>query len=107
MSYRVKLSDTAKQDLREIAFYIAEQAKDKEIAKKFVNELRTECNRLETFPEAGAMPKDRILRSAGYKYIIYKDYLIFYSIQEEMSEVDVLAIFNAKKDYMRVMRKFI
>lgn len=107
MSYRVKISDTAKQDLREIAFYIAEQAKDKEIAKKFVNELRAECNRLETFPEAGAMPKDRILRSAGYKYIIYKDYLIFYTIQEDLSEVDVLAIFNAKKDYMRVMRKFI
>ena len=40
MSYRVRLTETAKQDLREIAFYIADQAKDKEIARNFVNELR-------------------------------------------------------------------
>ena len=40
MSHRVILTETAKQDLREIAFYIAEQSKDKEIARQFVNELR-------------------------------------------------------------------
>ena len=40
MSHRVILTETAKRDLREIAFYIAEQSKDKEIARQFVNELR-------------------------------------------------------------------
>ena len=38
MSYTVRLTDTAKQDLREIAFWIAEQSKDREIAKRFVSE---------------------------------------------------------------------
>ena len=36
MSHRVILTETAKWDLREIAFYIAEQSKDKEIARQFV-----------------------------------------------------------------------
>ena len=107
MRYQVKITDTAKQDLREIALYIADKAQDKAIAKRFVNELRVECNRLEEFPNAGANPKDRILCSCGYKYLIHKEYLVFYSINEQEKEVDVLAIFNAKKDYMRVMRKFI
>lgn len=40
MSYTVRLTDTAKQDLREIVFWIAEQSKDVEIAKCFVGELR-------------------------------------------------------------------
>ena len=40
MSFKIKFTDTAKEDLRNIAIYIAEQSKDKKIAIDFVNELR-------------------------------------------------------------------
>ena len=107
MSYTVRLTDTAKQDLREIAFCIAEKSKDREIAKRFVGELRETCRKLDTFPSAGGIPKDRIIRSAGYRFTVHKEYLIFYLVDEEEKQVNVMAIFNAKKDYMRVMKKFI
>ena len=107
MSYQVRITETAKQDLREIAFYIAERSMEKEIAKSFVLELQEECKRLVEFPQVGALPKDRILRSMDYRYIVHKDYLIFYNIDEGQKVVNVLAIFNSKKDYLRVMRKFI
>ena len=107
MSYQVRITETAKQDLREIAFYIAERSMESEIAKHFVAELREQCNRLTEFPQGGAVPKDRILRSFDFRYIVHKDYLIFYSIDEVQQIVNVLAFFNAKKDYLRVMRKFI
>ena len=63
MSYHVRLTETAKQDLREIAYYIADQTRDKEVARNFVNELRVSCNRPTDFPQAGALPKDHVLRS--------------------------------------------
>jgi len=107
MRYTVVLTDTAKQDLRDIAFWIAEQSKDVAIAKRFVNELREECHRLDLFPNSGVLPKDRILKSLGYRFAAHKEYLIFYQVDEEKSEVYIMAIFNAKKDYMRVMKKFI
>ena len=107
MSYSVRMTDTARQDLREIAFGIAEQSKDTAIAKQFVEELRGECKKLDTFPDAGAIPKDRVLKSMGYRFTVHKDYLIFYLINEKEKQVDIMAIFNAKRDYMRVMRKFI
>lgn len=107
MSYQLRITETAKQDLREIAFYITERSMDNEIAKRFVVELREQCNRLTEFPQGGAMPKDRILRSFDFRYIVHKNYLIFYSIDEAQQIVSVLAIFNAKKDYLRIMRKFI
>ena len=100
MSYHVRITETAKQDLREIAFYIAEHSMDNETAKRFVMELREQCKRLVDFPQSGAIPKD-------FRYIVHKDYLIFYCIDETQRVVDVLAIFNAKKDYLRVMRKYI
>ena len=107
MSYTVRLTDTAKQDLREIAFWIATQSKDIEIAKCFVGELRDVCEKLDTFPNAGSIPKDRVIRSAGYRFTVYKEYLIFYLVDEKEKQVNVMAIFNAKKDYMRVMKKYI
>lgn len=105
MSYTVYLTETAKEDLREIAMWIAQHSKDVEIARKFVAELRDECKKLASFPDRGAYPRDRVLRSTGYRYIVYKDYVIFYLI--EGSAVKIMAIFNGKKDYLRVMGKFV
>jgi addiction module RelE/StbE family toxin len=107
MSYQVKFTDTAKEDLREIAFRIAEQSRDKDVAKRFITELREKCEVLETFPESGAVPKDRVLRSAGQRFLAHKDYLIFYTYEEESQMVYILAIFHEKQDYMRIMKKFI
>ncbi len=107
MKYAVVITDTAKQDLREIAMWIAKQSKDIEIAKRFVNELRERCQELYKFPSTGSFPRDHVLKSMGYRFVTHKEYLIFYLIDEENKIVNVMAIFNAKKDYMRVMRNFI
>lgn len=107
MSYRVVLTDTAKQDLREIAIYITEESKDKDIAKSFISELREKTNQLKEFPNRGSIPNDKILKSLGYKFLVHKDYLIFYLVDEAVKTVYVVAIFNCKKDYIRVIKKLI
>ena len=48
MTYKVIFTDTAKEDLRSIATYIAEQSKDKAIAIRLVNELREKTKQLES-----------------------------------------------------------
>lgn len=107
MNCVIKFTDTAKADLREIALYIAEQSGDKNIAIRFVGELRDKCKILEQFPESGAIPKDRVLKSNGYRFLVHKDYLIFYLYNDKENAAYIMAIFNSKRDYMRVMRKFI
>ena len=104
MNYEVIFTDTAKQDLKDIAFYIARESKDKEIAKNFLIELRNKTKQLAIFPNAGTFPKDRILKSFGYRYIVYKEYLLFYCVDENAKKVFVMSIFNEKKDYMRVIK---
>ena len=107
MSFKIKFTDTAKDDLRSIAVYIAEQAKEKSIAVKFVNELREKTKILEDFPEIGSIPDDRVMKSMGYRYLVHKDYLIFYRYEVKEETSYILAVFNARRDYMRVMRKFL
>ena len=107
MSFKVKFTETAKEDLRNIALYIAEISGEKEIAINFVNELRKKTKILEDFPESGSLPSDRVMINAGYRFLIHKDYLIFYHYDQKAETSYILAIFNAKRDYTRVMRKFI
>ena len=80
MKYSIIFTETAKTDLRDIAIYIAEESKDKEIAK---------------------------LVSSGYRFLVHKEYLIFYSTDETNGKVYISAVFNAKKDYTRVLKKLI
>ena len=107
MNYQVEFVDTAKEDLRSLAYRLAELSKDKELAKRFVRELQQSCKMLEAFPESGALLRDRILRSSGYRFLAFTDYLTFYTIDKEKRAVYIAAVFNGKKDYMRVMRKYI
>ena len=107
MNCRVKFTVTAKEDLRSIAFYIAEQSKDKGIAARFVAELQEKCRLLEQFPESGSIPKDRVMMSLGYRFLVHKEHLIFYSYDKAENTAYILAVFNAKCEYMRVMKKFL
>ncbi len=107
MNCKVIFTDTAEADLRDIAFYIANQSKNKNIAIQFVNKLREKCKILETMPEIGSLPKDRVLVSNGYRFLVHNNYLIFYSYVKEVKAVYVNAIFNAKRDFNCVMKKHI
>ena len=107
MSCPIVFTDTAKSDLRKIAVYIAERAQDKQIALRFVKELQETTKILETFPESGAIPRDRVLKSSGYRFLSHKDYLLFYLHEKAENRVYIMAVFNGKRDYMRVMKKFL
>lgn len=107
MNCKIVFTDTAKSDLREIAFNLAELTKDKKLAIRFVNEIQKQASVLEQFPESGAIPRDRILKSNGYRFLTHKDYLLFYFYAKEENTAYIVAIFNGKRDYMRVMKKFL
>ena len=107
MSCQIVFTDTAKSDLREIAVYIAGFSKDRDLAIRFVKELQEKTKILEQFPEIGAIPRDRVLRSSGYRFLSHKDHLLFYQYEKAANKIYVVAVFNGKRDYMRVMQKFL
>lgn len=107
MKYSIQFTETAKNDLREIAFYIAEVSKEKGVATNFIDELFNKCQQLIEFPNSGVFPKDRLLKSLEYRYLVHKEYLIFYTVHEELNGIYIEAIFNAKRDYMRVLKKLL
>lgn len=107
MSSRVVFTDTASLDLLDIATRIADISGSKNVAIRFVKELRERIEVLERFPESGAVPRDRVLRCNGYRFLVYKDYLMFYTYNKDIDTVYITAVFNGKRDYMRVMKKYL
>lgn len=107
MNCKTMFTDTAKADLREIALYLADLTRDQQQALRFVKALQEQTHFLEQFPESGAFPKDRILKSNGYRFLVYGDYLLFYQYQKEEKTAYVMTILNVKRDYMRVMKKYL
>lgn len=98
MNCRIVFTDTAKSDLRDIAVYLAELSKDKKLAIRFVKELQEKTSILEQFPESGAIPKDRVLKSNGYRFITHKDYLLFYLYEKAENTAYVMAVFNGNSN---------
>lgn len=107
MKCKVKFANTATNDLFDIAFYLLDISGDRDLAMRFVNDLKQKCRILEDFPEIGALPRDDILLSAGLRFLVHKKYLIFYRFDRPLKTVFVLAVFNAKRDYTSVMRRFV
>ena len=103
--WQVIMTDTAKSDLREIAFGIREASGETETAVRFVTELQEKCSVLYSFPESGAVPKDYVLKALGYRYLVHKHYLIFYVTDPSEQKVYIHAFFNEKLDYFRFMLK--
>lgn len=107
MSTQIVFTETAKTDLREIAIYIANLTKDKNHAIRFVKELQEQTKQLEQFPESGSIPRDRVLKSNGFRFLTHKDYPLFYRYEKDENRVYVLSIFNDRRDYLRVMKHFL
>ena len=105
MSWQTIMTDTAKSDLRDIALWIYEHSGDADPAVSFVSALREKCRSLESQPESGAVPKDYVLKSLGYRYLTYKHYLVFYLTEPSEQRVYIHAFFNEKLDYIRYICK--
>ncbi len=103
MSCKIEFTQTAQNDLRDIALYVLEESKEISVALRFVEELQNSVMQLGDFPLSGTCPKDRVLCSFGYRFVVHKEYLIFYTVDDKKKVVYIEAVFNSKKDYTRVL----
>ena len=71
MKCKVVFTATAMSALRDIATHLVKLSGDKNLVIGFMKELQEETKILEQFPESGAIPKDRVLKSNGYRFLVY------------------------------------
>ncbi len=98
-SYKVKIYPTAQQDLAEIVDYLNTLSAD--AALRYYDMLVDEIASLSTMPERCPHPRDLALTAKGYRYLIVRDYLVFYMVVGDT--VQIRRILYGRRDYRSIL----
>ena len=96
--YKIKITELAEQDLENAANYIAFELFNPSAAEKMVKGIREQINTLDLFPESHELDDDPVLAEIGVHKTYYKEYKIFYIIDEEAKTVFVVRILHMLVD---------
>ena len=97
--YKVKIYPTAKRDLLEIIDYL--NTLSPEVALRYYDLLTEEIASLATMPERCPRPKDLALAAKGYRYLVVKNYLVFYVVSGDT--VQIRRILYGRRDYLSLL----
>ena len=103
MKYKILRTDKADEQLREIVFYIADDAGSVDLALNYLDKIETAIRRLEDFPASGSIPRYAILRRQGYRVLIVERHLVFYKINEVEKTVTIYAVFDGRREYRNLI----
>jgi toxin ParE1/3/4 len=105
MSYRLIIKDKATQDLRQLANYILVNG-NADVAVKFLDAAEQTFEQLLRTPGVGKVNQlvvSRLGEIRQWRIKDFKDYLIFYRIQD--TTVEILRMFHGARDLVDVLSR--
>lgn len=81
-NFQIRLLKIAEEDFTEIISYIA--ADNPNAASKLADKVEKNLELLAANPKLGRIPRDEDIRSLGYRYLIVQNYIIFYTIENQV-----------------------
>jgi len=101
--YRVDVSEPAENDLRDIVRYISAQLSAPTTALKMTDALEEAITGLTVMPEKCPSVTDERLAMMGYRKLLVKNYIVFFTIDEKSKVVDVERILYARRDWHHIL----
>ena len=98
-TYKIRIFPTARQDMEDVITYL--NTLSPEAALLYYDLLVDEIASLAKMPERCPRPKDLALAAKGYRYLIVKNYLVFYVVVGDT--VQIRRILYARRDYQSLL----
>ena len=98
MTYHIKITRQAQEQMREIVRYIAYELKAPETAMRFLELLEENIASLSELPQRIPLTKEEPWRSLGIHNMTVKNYLVYFWINEENCTVQVTAVIYEKRN---------
>ncbi len=99
MKRTVRVLRRAQRDLQQIYDYVTREAPKR--ADSFIDGLVSAISSLEDLSEQGSVPRDEALRQRSYRYIIHRQYLVFYKVLNK--QVRVYRVLHARRAYRHLL----
>jgi len=96
-NYSILLSSNAKRRLLEIIDYQTSQGQ-KSYGKQLVKQLLKEVKRLQPNPHIGQIEQLLQDRNITYRYLVFKDYKIIYSVHIENYLIRIADVFDTRQN---------
>jgi len=97
--YQVRLLRVAEEDFIEIISFIA--ADNPTAAESIASKIEKNLDLLSGNPNLGRIPREEEIRNLGYRYLIVKNYLIFYTIEEKT--IFIHRILHSARNYKTIL----
>jgi addiction module RelE/StbE family toxin len=101
--YRVEISEPAENDLRDIVRYIAAQLSAPTTALKMMQTMEDAIAGLEHMPKSYPPVLDDRLQAAGYRKLIVKNYIVFFTIDDGKKIVNVVRVLYTRRDWLHIL----
>ena len=103
MKYQLHITQSAERDLIQAADYIEFVLKNPQAADDLLAEADKKIHALLLFPKEHPLTEDKLLASWGVRFMTVKNYLVFYVVSEERSQVTVIRFFYAYSDWHSIL----
>lgn len=101
--YSIEISEPAENDLRDIIRYISSQLSSPMTAMKMMDTIEEALLGLSDMPQKCSAVRDGRLASMGYRKLLIKNYVAFFTIDEQSNVVNVERILYARRDWLRIL----
>lgn len=101
--FRVEVSEPAENDLVDIVRYITSQLSSPVSALNMLEKIEEAMAGLTDLPQRCPFVRDEHLSQLGYRKLIVKNYVVFFSIDEKNKTVNIERILYFRRDWLTIL----
>jgi len=102
--YSLIITDIAEEDILNTVKYIADVLKAPTAANNLLDEIERHEKILENTPYIYPFVPDEYLAQKGLKFTMIKNYIMFYTINEEQKIVTVIRFLYGRRDWINILK---
>ena len=103
--YKVNITPTAENDILQALIYIEYDLLNPDAANNLEAEIGDKLASLNIYPQRFAIPNDPVFKSIGIRFIVIKNYLAFYTINEQLHQVNIFRFLYGKSDWLNILKE--
>ena len=96
--YSIEITNLAEHDLESIGDYIAYELLSPNTAVNMISGIQKQINKLKNFPKRNEFDEDYILAQLGVRKDYYKNYKIYYLIDDNKNVIYIIRILHMLVD---------
>ena len=105
MNYSINITRSAEQDLNEADDYIEYVLKNPTAADDLLENVFKKISQLESNPFIHSIADDPVLKAWQIRFVAIKNYLAFYTIDEQEGIVYIVRFLYGKRNWIQILNQ--